>query len=99
MPLPEGGSPEEWEPSLRADVELTSGGTYGLWLAGVIRGTVVATVDGERIGEVRDQLNNFGEYTRLGEIELRPARTRSSSSIPGRAWHPAVAGASSTWGR
>ncbi|MGH3080535.1 MAG: hypothetical protein ACRDNH_05295 [Gaiellaceae bacterium] len=45
-------------------------GRYELWVSGSIRGELTAFVDGRPAGHIRHQVNNDGQYTSLGQIEL-----------------------------
>jgi hypothetical protein len=85
LDLTHGSRPERWAtdpahpgtlvPRGGGDVELsaeiTRAGRYGLWLGGSFRRTVMATVDGREAGSARDQLNNQGQWTSLGEATIR----------------------------
>jgi hypothetical protein len=51
-------------------VAVPAPGRYELWVGGSIRGALTAFVDGRRAGSVRHQLNNQGQYTSLGQIDL-----------------------------
>ena len=55
-------------------------GRYELWVNGSIRGELTAFVDGRRAGRIRHQVNNEGQYTSLGQIEL----TAGSHSVATR---------------
>jgi hypothetical protein len=46
------------------------GGSYGLWLGGSFRGEVELSVDGRSVGALRDQLNNTGQFTEFGSVDL-----------------------------
>lgn len=51
-------------------VSVPAAGRYELWVGGSVRGQLTAFVDGRRAGRVRHQLNNQGQYTSLGQIDL-----------------------------
>jgi hypothetical protein len=84
LDLTQGSRPERWEadpvhpgtlvPHGGGDVELSANlpraATYGLWLGGSFRRTITATVDGREAGSARDQLNNEGQWTPLGEATI-----------------------------
>jgi hypothetical protein len=69
------GSPEVVYPSasgtLTADVTIATAGRYGLWLGGSFRRRVELSIDGRQLAAARNQLNRLGEYTPLGDVELR----------------------------
>jgi hypothetical protein len=45
---------------------------YQLWLGGSFARGFVVHVDGEPLGQVKDQLGNIGDYAFVGDIELSP---------------------------
>jgi hypothetical protein len=45
-------------------------GEYELWLAGSVRGEATVLVDGRSAGTVRHELNNQGQFVRLGAAQL-----------------------------
>jgi hypothetical protein len=49
-------------------------GRYELWIGGSVRGELTAFVDGRAAGRVRHQLNNSGQYSSLGQVELAAGR-------------------------
>jgi hypothetical protein len=69
---------------VRAQVGLPATGRYSVWVGGSFRNRLAALVDGREIGAQTDQLNNSGQYTRLGtatlaagvhDVELRYSRS------------------------
>lgn len=56
--------------SVQASVQVSAAGRYGLWLGGSFRDRLEVSVDGRRIGTLRNQLNNFGQYVPLGDAVL-----------------------------
>jgi hypothetical protein len=69
---------------VRAQIGLSATGRYSVWIGGSFRNRLVALVDGREIGAQTDQLNNSGQYTRLGtatlaagvhDVELRYSRS------------------------
>jgi hypothetical protein len=66
--IPHGGG----EVSLEAVVDRP--GTYSLWLGGSFRRTATVVVDGHVAGTARDQLNNEGQWTPVGEAKLGAGR-------------------------
>jgi hypothetical protein len=57
--------------TLTASAVVPTTGRYGLWLGGSFRRRLELSVDGQRVADARDQLNRPGEYTPLGDVELR----------------------------
>ena len=49
-------------------------GTYGVWIGGSFRAGVEVSVDGRRVGGLRDQLNWPGTFALLGSVLLGPGR-------------------------
>jgi hypothetical protein len=69
---------------VRAQIGLPATGRYSVWVGGSFRNRLAALVDGREIGAQTDQLNNSGQYTRLGtatlaagvhDVELRYSRS------------------------
>ena len=75
-------------------VSVPAAGRYELWIGGNVRGELTAFVDGRRAGRVRHQLNNQGQYTSLGAIDLTAGshvvttRHRVSRFRPGEGGEP-----------
>ena len=67
-------------------------GRYEVWLGGSVRPHAELRVDGEPAGEVRDQLNNLGQYVRLGEAELGPGTHLIEVRFDGADLHPGSGG-------
>jgi hypothetical protein len=44
--------------------------TYGVWIGGSFRSELIASVDGTRVGNDRDELNWPGNFTGMGSIQL-----------------------------
>ena len=65
-PIPDGAG------SIVASVRIDREGEYDLWLGGSVRPKAEALVDGERVGEVRHELNNYGQYVHFGSVALEP---------------------------
>ena len=53
-----------------AAFRLTSWGRYSVWVGGSFRKQLSAFVDGSFVGAQEHQLNNAGQYTRLGDVTL-----------------------------
>jgi hypothetical protein len=58
------------EGRLVASVRVARPGDYEIWLGGSVRPAAVLRVDGEPSGTVRHQLQNQGQYVRLGSAGL-----------------------------
>ena len=86
LPIPRGAG------ELEAQVEVPDGGSYEVWLGGSVRPHAELRVDGEPAGEVRDQLNNSGQYVRLGEAELGPGTHLIEVRFDGADLHPGSGG-------
>ncbi len=65
---------------------------YEIWLGGSLRPDVELLVDGESAGEVRHQLNNRGQYVRLGAAELGRGSHEIEVRIGGADLHPGSGG-------
>jgi hypothetical protein len=86
-PTPDGAG------TIAARVEVPRRGVYAVWLRGSARPAVELAVDGEPTGEVRHQLNNRGQYLRLGEPELSAGPHRIAIRFAGADLHPGSGGA------
>jgi hypothetical protein len=62
--LPTGGG------TVETNITVPAGGWYHLWLAGSFRDGVDLAVDGRRAADVRDMLNNTGQWTPFGRLFL-----------------------------
>jgi hypothetical protein len=67
-------------------------GTYEIWLGGSVRGEAEAVVDGRSAGSVRHQLNNQGQFVRLGEAELEAGPHEVRVERRGADLHPGSGG-------
>jgi hypothetical protein len=77
---------------LNATVDVPRAGDYDVWLRGSVRPQVDLLVDGDPAGEVRDQLNNSGEYVELGTAHLEAGRHEITVRFHGSDLHPGSAG-------
>jgi hypothetical protein len=75
-----------------ASVRTPAAGTYELWLGGSIRPEADVTVDGRRVGSVRDELNNSGDYISLGQARLGAGSHTVRIQIGGADLHPGSGG-------
>ena len=69
--------------TIGARVRVPRAGRYEIWLGGSVRPEVDLTVDGRRVGQVRHQLNNEGEYVLLGRAGSARDAARSRSAFTG----------------
>jgi hypothetical protein len=67
-------------------------GDYEVWLGGSVRPRVEVSVDGEPVGEVRHELNNFGQYIRFGIVQLDPGTHRVEVEFGDADLHPGRGG-------
>jgi hypothetical protein len=67
-------------------------GRYVAWLKGSVRGNVELLVDGRRIGEARQQLENDGGFVELGEASLAAGAHRVELRFGGADLHPGSGG-------
>jgi hypothetical protein len=51
-------------------ISVAKDGRYELWVGGSVRGELAAYVDGRPAGRIRHHLNNAGQYSSLGQVEL-----------------------------
>jgi len=52
------------------NISVPSSGRYAFWLGGSFRRTLTLVVDGRKVGSVRHQLNNAGQWTPLGQAAI-----------------------------
>jgi hypothetical protein len=78
--------------SLVVDATIRRAGAYELWAEGSARSEVETFIDGERVGSVRHELNNAGQYIRLGSGELEAGRHRIELRFAGADLHPGSGG-------
>jgi hypothetical protein len=91
-PVPEGAG------TVAMSIGPLAGGLYEIWLRGSVRPGVELVVDGQAAGSVRHQLNNSGQYVRLGEAELGPGKHSIAIRFAGADLHPGSGGASTAIG-
>ncbi len=78
--------------SIAARVTIERPADYEIWLGGSLRPAVELLVDGSPAGEVRHQLNNRGQYVRLGAAPLGHGTHEIEVRIGGADLHPGSAG-------
>jgi hypothetical protein len=111
VPLPATIYPQPWAAAGMPDAPVPTGpGTiealvrvdraaeYEIWLGGSLRPAAELLVDGHPAGEVRHQLNNFGQYMRLGTATLAPGSHRIELRIGGADLHPGSGGSAGAIG-
>jgi hypothetical protein len=84
--------------TLEAEARVAHSGHYDIWLGGSVRPEVDLLVDGKRVGEVRHQLNNEGEYVLLGRPLLQPRGSSLAIRFHGVDLHPGSGGTPSPIG-
>lgn len=72
--------------------ELSAPGRYELWLGGSFSRRLITYVNGRRIGTIRGQLNEPGDYTPLGAVRLPAGPARVTLSYGDAALSPGGAG-------
>jgi hypothetical protein len=85
-PLPTGAG------TIAAEFRIPSAGAYEAWLLGSVRPEVELTIDGEAAGTVRHELNNEGQYVRLGAAELDAGVHEAAVRFAGADLHPGSGG-------
>jgi hypothetical protein len=78
--------------TLTTQVQIPRSGEYAVYLGGSIRPQVDLSVDGEVVGSVRQDLNNFGEYVPLAVTKLSADAHTISLTVHGSDLHPASGG-------
>ncbi len=104
VPLSPGTYPRDWTSGLDVAPAPDGAGTirvqatierpdrYEVWLGESVRPLVEAFVDGEPIGSVRHELNNYGQYVSFGSVVLRPGTHTVELRFGGRDLHPGSGG-------
>ncbi|CAN5570093.1 hypothetical protein BH10ACT11_BH10ACT11_03820 [soil metagenome] len=86
------GNPVPVSPGvMSADVSVPRAASYAIWIKGSIRSGATLTVDGEKLGAVRHQLNNTGLYVELGSADLSQGKHRLEIEFSGADLHPGSA--------
>jgi hypothetical protein len=91
-PIPRGAG------TVTAEVSVRRPADYEIWLRGSIRPRAELLVDGRHAGEVRHQLENLGQYVRLGSARLVPGAHRVEVRVGGADRHPGSGGAAAAIG-
>ncbi|HSR95399.1 MAG TPA: hypothetical protein VLK56_11090 [Solirubrobacterales bacterium] len=74
------------------ELEVPRAGEYAAWLKGSVRGADQLLVDGHRIGEARQEIDNEGGYVYMGETHLDPGPHRTELRFGGADLHPGSGG-------
>jgi hypothetical protein len=74
------------------NLEVPRAGRYEAWLKGSARGSIELRVDGRKIGEVRQQLENDGGWLELGETHLNAGAHKAELRFGGADLHPGSGG-------
>ena len=72
--------------------EVPRAGRYTAWLGGSVRGSVSLYVDGEKVGEVRQRIEDEGAFIELGTARLGPGRHTAELRFGGADLHPGSGG-------
>jgi hypothetical protein len=72
--------------------EVPRAGPYLAWLRGSARGSIELLVDDEKVGEVRQELQNEGSFMPLGEFDLEPGSHKAELLFGGADLHPGSGG-------
>jgi len=78
--------------TIRATVGVPSAGRYEVWLGGSVRPQVDLVIDGRKVGQVRHELNNEGEYVLLGAAGLSRGHHTLEIRFHGADLHPGSGG-------
>jgi len=78
--------------TIRARISVPAADRYDVWLGGSVRSSLELTIDGSRVGSVRHQLNNSGQYIRLGRARLSRGSHEVSLRLAEPDLHPGSGG-------
>jgi hypothetical protein len=103
IPLAAGSHPAAWSTgtaqlapagagSAHLSVRVARGGRYSVWLEGSIRGPLSIYVDGRRVGEALNELQEPGQYIPFGELTLGTGVHTVELRYGGGEWHPGIGG-------
>jgi hypothetical protein len=84
--------------AIRRTVRVPEADEYEIWLGGSVRLRVELWIDGRRVGAVRHELNNFGQYVRLGAADLDRGPRRVEVRFGSADAHPGSGGSPSPVG-
>lgn len=74
------------------NLEVPHSGRYTAWLKGSIRGNDELWVDGTKVGEARQQIENEGGFIELGTAQLNAGHHKAELRFGGADLHPGSAG-------
>ncbi len=86
VPIPSGAG------SIVAKFRIARPDRYEVWLGESVRPEVDAFVDGEEVGSVRHELNNYGQYVAFGTATLDPGPHTVELRFHGPDLHPGSGG-------
>jgi hypothetical protein len=78
--------------AISAAMRAPQAGEYEVWLGGSVRSEVEVSVDGERVGEVRHELNNFAQFIGFGAVRLDAGTHRVQVEFGDADLHPGSGG-------
>lgn len=67
-------------------------GRYSVWLGGSTRGPLTVAIDGRRVGTALLEIQEPGQYIRLGELRLDAGRHTVALSYRRELWRPGTGG-------
>ncbi|HUN79636.1 MAG TPA: hypothetical protein VMU32_11980 [Solirubrobacteraceae bacterium] len=67
-------------------------GRYAVWLGGSTRGPLAVAIDGRRVGTALLEIQEPGQYIRLGELRLGAGRHSVALSYRRELWRPGTGG-------
>jgi hypothetical protein len=76
----------------RLTVQVASAGRYSVWLGGSTRGPLTIQIDGRRVGEALQEIQESGQYIPFGEIALAAGWHTVALRYGGGAWRPGTGG-------
>jgi len=74
------------------NLEVARAGRYTAWLGGSVRGAVELYVDGRKVGEARQRIENEGGLIELGTVRLPAGRHEAELRFGGADLHPGSGG-------
>ena len=72
--------------------EVSRRGEYTAWLGGSVRGSAILYVDGEKVGEARQRIENEGAFIELGTARLSAGSHEAELRFGGADLHPGSGG-------
>jgi hypothetical protein len=90
--------PAHTRATIRRTVHVPETDEYEIWLGGSVRPRVEVWIDGRRVGALRHELNNFGQYVRLAAADLDRGPRRLEVRFGSADAHPGSGGVRSPVG-